>query len=166
MSSSDDEVAVTTSKKTQEKNSKKTVTKAEKSAPIDFQIKPAKGGPSMDTSSWPLLLKVMMPDIISKYSCKFSWLLCSKVVSWPLLLNWRGRTSFNGDTKQSEIYFGWSFDLWPNLDNRTLTSWTWRPTISLRFHADGPQLAALLLSSSATVSSTLTSPPTPLLTKS
>ena len=77
MSSSDEEV-IATSEKTQKKNSKKTATKAEKSAPIDFQIKPAKGGPSMDTSTWPLLLKVMMPDI--KYSCKLSWLRCSKVV--------------------------------------------------------------------------------------
>ena len=61
MSSSDEAVAV--SKKVQDKNSKKAVAKIDKSAAPDFQIKPSKGGPSMDTSSWPLLLKVRMPDL-------------------------------------------------------------------------------------------------------
>jgi len=42
MSSSDDEIHAKTSKKPKG----------------DFQIKPASGGPSMDTSAWPLLLKV------------------------------------------------------------------------------------------------------------
>jgi len=36
--------------------------KGSKSEKQDFQIKPAKGGPSLDTSTWPLLLKVK-PDI-------------------------------------------------------------------------------------------------------
>jgi hypothetical protein len=63
MSSSDEETVAVT-KKVQDKNSKKAGAKAEKSTPaVDFQIKPAKGGPSMDTSSWPLLLKVSKPQI-------------------------------------------------------------------------------------------------------
>lgn len=59
---SSDEETVVVAKKVQDKNSKK-AGKAEKSTPaVDFQIKPAKGGPSLDTSSWPLLLKVRLPN--------------------------------------------------------------------------------------------------------
>jgi hypothetical protein len=59
MSSSDDESIVPAVKKNTTKNSKKGDAKAEKSSSnAEYQIKPAKGGPSMDTSSWPLLLKV------------------------------------------------------------------------------------------------------------
>ena len=53
--SSEDEGTVKAVKK-QTTNSKKAGSKSEKSS--DYQIKPAKGGPSMDTSNWPLLLKV------------------------------------------------------------------------------------------------------------
>lgn len=63
MSSSDEEVNTKQqAKKGQDKNSKKAGSKTEKSS-NDFQIKPANGGPSMDTSNWPLLLKVMKPNI-------------------------------------------------------------------------------------------------------
>jgi hypothetical protein len=56
MSSSESEVQVkTTSKK--DKNSKKAAAAVPEKLQ-DYQIKPAKGGPSMDTSTWPLLLKV------------------------------------------------------------------------------------------------------------
>ncbi len=62
MSSSESEVQVKTSKK--DKNSKKAAAAAEKSTPaVEYQIKPAKGGPSMDTSQWPLLLKVCSQTI-------------------------------------------------------------------------------------------------------
>lgn len=55
MSSSDEEV--------QTKKVSKKGTKGGASEKLqDYQIKPAKGGPSMDTSTWPLLLKVK-PDI-------------------------------------------------------------------------------------------------------
>ncbi len=47
MSSSDEEVQV---------KAKKGGKKTEKSN--DYQIKPSTGGPKMDTSNWPLLLKV------------------------------------------------------------------------------------------------------------
>jgi hypothetical protein len=56
MSSSDSEVQVKTSKK--DKNSKKAAAAVPEKSQPDYQIKPAKGGPSMDTSTWPLLLKV------------------------------------------------------------------------------------------------------------
>jgi hypothetical protein len=54
MSSSDEEV-----------NHTKAIKKGKKSETnkVDYQIKPNKGGPSMDTSTWPLLLKVK-PHII------------------------------------------------------------------------------------------------------
>lgn len=55
MSSSDEAVQV----KKQDKNSKK-AGKTEKSQ--DYQIKPSTGGPSLDTSTWPLLLKVRKPN--------------------------------------------------------------------------------------------------------
>ena len=64
MSSSENEVQkVKTSKK--DKNSKKAA------APVleklqDYQIKPAKGGPSLDTSTWPLLLKVCSQTLKSR----------------------------------------------------------------------------------------------------
>ena len=64
MSSSENEVQkVKTSKK--DKNSKKAA------APVpeklqDYQIKPAKGGPSLDTSKWPLLLKVCSQTLKSR----------------------------------------------------------------------------------------------------
>jgi len=63
MSSSENEVKqVKASKK--DKNSKKAAAAAEKSTPaVEYQIKPAKGGPSMDTSQWPLLLKVCSQTI-------------------------------------------------------------------------------------------------------
>jgi hypothetical protein len=53
--------------KKQDKNSKKVDKKSEKAAATaeEYQIKPAKGGPSMDTSTWPLLLKVKLPYIIN-----------------------------------------------------------------------------------------------------
>lgn len=54
MSSSDDE-----SHKVTKKGGKKT----DKQTKVDYQIKPSTGGPSMDTSNWPLLLKVK-PDIL------------------------------------------------------------------------------------------------------
>jgi len=54
MSSSDESTV-----QAKKQNSKKGVAKTEKSTTnVEYQIKPAKGGPSMDTSSWPLLLKV------------------------------------------------------------------------------------------------------------
>lgn len=58
--SSDNEGTVKAVKQTQDKNSKKGGSKTEKSGSsnAEFQIKPSKGGPSMDTSTWPLLLKV------------------------------------------------------------------------------------------------------------
>lgn len=39
---------------------KKSGKKSEKSSKhgVEYQIKPSNGGPSMDTSNWPLLLKV------------------------------------------------------------------------------------------------------------
>lgn len=55
MSSSESEVQVKTSKK--DKNSKKAAVAVPEKLQ-DYQIKPAKGGPSLDTSTWPLLLKV------------------------------------------------------------------------------------------------------------
>ena len=55
MSSSESEVQVKTSKK--DKNSKKAAAAVPEKLQ-DYQIKPAKGGPSLDTSTWPLLLKV------------------------------------------------------------------------------------------------------------
>jgi hypothetical protein len=64
MSSSEAEVKqVKASKK--DKNSKKAAAAAEKSTTpaVEYQIKPAKGGPSMDTSTWPLLLKVCSQTI-------------------------------------------------------------------------------------------------------
>lgn len=63
MSSSDSDVAPAKVAKKQDKNSKKAVKKADNASPEEYQIKPAKGGPSMDTSTWPLLLKVMSPNI-------------------------------------------------------------------------------------------------------
>ena len=59
-SSSDEGTVVAVTKKTQDKNSKKAASKTEKSSNgnVEYQIKPAKGGPTMDTSTWPLLLKV------------------------------------------------------------------------------------------------------------
>lgn len=53
MSSSSDENQIK-----QVKATKKSGTKSN-----DYQIKPAKGGPSLDTSTWPLLLKVILPYI-------------------------------------------------------------------------------------------------------
>lgn len=51
MSSSDEDNRVATKKggKKSEKHSK---------SKVEYQIKPSNGGPSMDTSNWPLLLKV------------------------------------------------------------------------------------------------------------
>lgn len=57
MSSSDEERQVKA-----KKGGKKTDKKQEK----DYQIKPSTGGPHMDTSNWPLLLKVK-PNIINSY---------------------------------------------------------------------------------------------------
>jgi len=57
MSSSDEDNHVVT-----KKGGKKT----EKQPKVEYQIKPSNGGPSMDTSNWPLLLKVK-PNIIIKY---------------------------------------------------------------------------------------------------
>jgi hypothetical protein len=54
MSSSEDEKHT--------KVSKKGGKKADKQSKVDYQIKPANGSPSMDSSNWPLLLKVK-PDI-------------------------------------------------------------------------------------------------------
>lgn len=67
MSSSDEG---TVPKKNQAKTSKKAAKTDNSSTPnAEYQIKPAKGGPSMDTSTWPLLLKVRachtIPFIIS-----------------------------------------------------------------------------------------------------
>ena len=53
MSSSDEEV---------QKKTKKGVKKSEKQ---DYQIKPSNGGPKLDTSNWPLLLKVKPNSLIS-----------------------------------------------------------------------------------------------------
>lgn len=55
MSSSDDE---------SHKVTKKGGKKGDKQVKTEYQIKPSSGGPSMDTSNWPLLLKVK-PDIIN-----------------------------------------------------------------------------------------------------
>ncbi len=49
MSSSDEATHVAT-----KKGSKKT----DKQNKVEYQIKPSNGGPTMDTSNWPLLLKV------------------------------------------------------------------------------------------------------------
>jgi len=57
MSSSEDE--------SQMKAVKKGGKKADKSTKNDYQIKPSTDGPSMDTSNWPLLLKVNQPDIVN-----------------------------------------------------------------------------------------------------
>lgn len=57
MSSSENEVAAV-KVATKKQNSKKADKKSEKPSNEDYQIKPTKGGPSMDTSTWPLLLKV------------------------------------------------------------------------------------------------------------
>jgi hypothetical protein len=69
MSSSDDEGTVKAVKKTKT-NSKKAGSKTEKSS--DFQIKPAKGGPSMDTANWPLLLKVRPSQTLGLFDMPFS----------------------------------------------------------------------------------------------
>ena len=48
------------------KVTKKSGKKSEKSSSkngVEYQIKPSNGGPSMDTSNWPLLLKVNKPNI-------------------------------------------------------------------------------------------------------
>ena len=45
-------------------NSKKADKKADKASAEEYQIKPAKGGPSMDTANWPLLLKVCCQQFI------------------------------------------------------------------------------------------------------
>ncbi len=58
MSSSESEVATKKVASKKDKNSKKVDKKSEKVPVEDYQIKPTKGGPSMDTSTWPLLLKV------------------------------------------------------------------------------------------------------------
>jgi hypothetical protein len=59
MSSSDSDAPKMVKNKKADKNSK-AAKNPEKSAVNggDYQIKPAKGGPSLDTSTWPLLLKV------------------------------------------------------------------------------------------------------------
>lgn len=59
MSSSDEDNHVVT---------KKGGKKSEKQPKVEYQIKPSTGGPSMDTSNWPLLLKVK-PNI-TKYLIK------------------------------------------------------------------------------------------------
>ena len=51
-----------------EDESIKQSTKKGKDGKQDFQIKPSKGGPSLDTSKWPLLLKVMPYIFITLYS--------------------------------------------------------------------------------------------------
>ena len=53
MSSSDE----SNHKATKKSGSKKTE-KHSKNGGVEYQIKPSTGGPSMDTSNWPLLLKV------------------------------------------------------------------------------------------------------------
>ena len=58
MSSSDSDVAPVKVAKKQDINSKKADKKADKASPEEYQINPAKGGPSMDTSNWPFLLKL------------------------------------------------------------------------------------------------------------
>ena len=50
MSSSEDEKHT--------KVSKKGGKKADKQSKVDYQIKPSSGSPTMDSSNWPLLLKV------------------------------------------------------------------------------------------------------------
>lgn len=57
MSSSDEDVRAK-SKKGGKKTDKK----------IDYQIKPSNEGPRMDTSNWPLLLKVKPNIILYKWS--------------------------------------------------------------------------------------------------
>jgi len=56
MSSSDSSADVKSKKTTKGKSSSKNQ---------DYQIKPAKGGASIDTSSWPLLLKVTFYFILT-----------------------------------------------------------------------------------------------------
>jgi len=46
------------------KVTKKGGKKADKSK-VEYQIKPSSGGPSMDTSNWPLLLKVKPDSLIN-----------------------------------------------------------------------------------------------------
>ncbi len=58
MSSSDSEV---------DKKVKSKTTKKGKSDKQDYQIKPSTGGPSLDTSKWPLLLKVMIYFTLTIY---------------------------------------------------------------------------------------------------
>ena len=57
MSSSDE-----STHKVTKKSGKKTDKTSSKHG-VEYQIKPSNGGPSMDTSNWPLLLKVNKPNI-------------------------------------------------------------------------------------------------------
>lgn len=57
MSSSDE-----STHKVTKKSGKKTEKSSSKNG-VEYQIKPSNGGPSMDTSNWPLLLKVNKPNI-------------------------------------------------------------------------------------------------------
>ena len=53
MSSSDESTHKVSHKKSGKKSDKPS-----KNGGVEYQIKPSTGGPSMDTSNWPLLLKV------------------------------------------------------------------------------------------------------------
>jgi hypothetical protein len=65
MSSSDEDNHVVT-----KKGGKKT----EKQPKVEYQIKPSNGAPSMDTSNWPLLLKVK-PNITTNYLINLPYLI-------------------------------------------------------------------------------------------
>lgn len=64
MSSSEEEQTHIISKKGAKKSDKKQQS-------VDYKIKPSTGGPSMDTSNWPLLLKVKPNIILFSYSHPF-----------------------------------------------------------------------------------------------
>jgi hypothetical protein len=62
MSSSDESNHKAAKKGGKSKSDKKS---GSKSQDVEYQIKPSTGGPSMDTSKWPLLLKVILPTFIN-----------------------------------------------------------------------------------------------------
>jgi hypothetical protein len=63
MSSSDEESHKAVKKGGKSKSGSKS------SKGVEYQIKPSSDGPSMDTSNWPLLLKVIKPNIYNILLC-------------------------------------------------------------------------------------------------
>ena len=60
MSSSDDDQEIIVTKHSMKQSKSGTISTKEQVGASDFQIKSAKGGSSMTTGSWPLLLKVYL----------------------------------------------------------------------------------------------------------